>query len=246
MSNLSLTIGDESFNLEIKEFRGQRVVTLKDVDILHRRPEGTANRTFRSNSKRMIENEDYFRRNTSEAFKEFGIKAPNGLVLLTESGYLMLVKTFTDELAWQVQRQLVRNYFKAKEIESKAIEVVQIPQMPTTIEDILLLAIGSMKDMKKEMSDLRDDNRKLSLVVDNEIWITDHQKADIQEAVNKRVGLLKSEGLDAHFRGVYSSLNTFFNVPKYDKIKRVDYVQAMALINNWLPKKKSPIPDQEN
>ena len=30
-------------------------------------------------------------------------------------GYLMLVKSFTDDLAWQVQRSLVQNYFRGKE-----------------------------------------------------------------------------------------------------------------------------------
>lgn len=33
---------------------------------------------------------------------------PNNLVtLITETGYLMLVKSFTDDLAWKVQRELV-------------------------------------------------------------------------------------------------------------------------------------------
>lgn len=34
--------------------------------------------------------------------------------LLTESGYLMIVKTFTDDLSWKVQRELVNTYFRAK------------------------------------------------------------------------------------------------------------------------------------
>ncbi len=34
---------------------------------------------------------------------------PNNLVtLITETGYLMLVKSFTDDLAWKVQRELVK------------------------------------------------------------------------------------------------------------------------------------------
>lgn len=58
----------------------------------------------KTNKDRFIAAEDYFRRNSSEASNEFGITAPNGLYLLTESGYLMLVKSFTDDLAWKVQR----------------------------------------------------------------------------------------------------------------------------------------------
>lgn len=37
------------------------------------------------------------------------------MTLITESGYLMLVKSFTDDLAWRVQRELVKGYFRAKE-----------------------------------------------------------------------------------------------------------------------------------
>lgn len=102
-------------DVSVKEFNGQRVVAFKDIDVVHERPEGTAGRNFRENKEHLIEGEDYFRRNSSEAKKEFGVTAPNGLILLTESGYLMLVKSFTDDLAWKVQRQLVKSYFTVKE-----------------------------------------------------------------------------------------------------------------------------------
>lgn len=92
------------------EHRGVRVMTLAMMDEAHRRPEGTARRTFAEHKTRLIEDEDYFVRNSSEA-RELGLVAPNGLTLLTETGYSMLVKSFTDDLAWNVQRQLVKSYF---------------------------------------------------------------------------------------------------------------------------------------
>lgn len=98
----------------VKEFSGQRVVTFKEIDAVHGRPDGTARRNFNTNKSHLIEDEDYFVRNSSEAQNEFGITAPNGLTLITESGYLMLVKSFTDDLAWKVQRELVKGYFRAK------------------------------------------------------------------------------------------------------------------------------------
>lgn len=55
-----------------------------------------------------------------------GFTAPNGLTLVTESGYLLLVKSFTDDLAWQIQKQLVNAYFK----------VVPRGQVDTTPETI--------------------------------------------------------------------------------------------------------------
>lgn len=56
-------------NLEMKEFKGQRVVTLSDVDLCHQRPRGTARRNFNTNQKHFILNEDYFVRNSYEAKK---------------------------------------------------------------------------------------------------------------------------------------------------------------------------------
>lgn len=107
-----LTVRIGQADVSIKEYRGQRVVTFKEIDECHGRPEGTARRNFNTNKKHLVEGTDYFERNSSEALKEYGIVAPNGLKLITESGYLMLVKSFTDDLAWDVQRQLVNSYFR--------------------------------------------------------------------------------------------------------------------------------------
>lgn len=115
-----LTVTINKTELLIKEYNGQRVVTLKEIDAVHERPEGTARKRFNDNRKHFIEGVDYFVRNSDEAFKEFGIVAPNGLTLITESGYLMLVKSFTDDLAWVVQRQLVNTYFQSSPEQRKA------------------------------------------------------------------------------------------------------------------------------
>lgn len=100
--------------ISVKEFSGQRVVTFKDIDAVHGRADGTARKRFNENKERFIFGEDYFVRKTDEALNEFGITAPNGLTLITESGYLMLVKSFTDDLAWKVQRELINGYFRAR------------------------------------------------------------------------------------------------------------------------------------
>ena len=43
MNNL---IRIENQEIEVKEFNGKRVVTFKDVDMVHERPEGTARKRF--------------------------------------------------------------------------------------------------------------------------------------------------------------------------------------------------------
>lgn len=103
---------------EVKEYKGKRVVTFKDVDTVHGRADGTASRNFKSNRKHFVEGEDFYVVKPSDVQKdEFRLSEINnrGTTLLTESGYLMLVKSFTDDLAWDVQRQLVKYYFRAQE-----------------------------------------------------------------------------------------------------------------------------------
>lgn len=103
--------------VEVKEWQGQRVVTFADVDKVHQRPDGTAKRNFKANRKRFIENQDFYLAkpmvDQKYEFRPFKIP-PRGIILLTEMGYLMLVKSFTDDLAWTVQRALVQNYFRAE------------------------------------------------------------------------------------------------------------------------------------
>jgi len=102
-------------DLPLVEYRQQRVVTFAMIDRAHERPEGTAKRNFRENRNRFIEGEDYYLapHSENEEFRTLGIDVPNrGLIILTETGYLMIVKSLTDDLAWRVQRELVKAYFR--------------------------------------------------------------------------------------------------------------------------------------
>ncbi len=109
-------------SLSIKEYNGQRVVTFKDIDAVHNRPGGTARKRFNDNKKHFIECEDFYKISPSEfrtAIGEMDLRQQNNITLITESGYLMLVKSFTDDIAWDVQRQLVKTYFKVQEEQPK-------------------------------------------------------------------------------------------------------------------------------
>ncbi|MCC0726466.1 MULTISPECIES: phage antirepressor KilAC domain-containing protein [unclassified Clostridioides] len=136
MSNVILVNDKE---LQAKEFKGSRVITFKEIDFVHERKDGTARKRFNDNKKFFVEGVDYFILKTDEAVKYFGIIAPNGLKLITESGYLMLVKSFTDDLAWKVQRQLVNSYFKIKEEF----------RLPTTYKEALEHILARIKENEK-------------------------------------------------------------------------------------------------
>ena len=114
--------------IPVVEVQGVRVVTLAMVDRVHQRPHDTAGRNFRENRGRFIEGDDYLELTADEIRRQslghvFPPRTPKGIAL-TESGYLMLVKSFTDDLAWKVQRDLVNGYFR-----QKANSVAHVPEV---------------------------------------------------------------------------------------------------------------------
>lgn len=114
----------ENTEMQIREYNGERVVTFKDIDAVHGNKAGTAKRNFTRNKKHFIENEDFIvaTRDISKRDKLslLNIDVPTrGITLLTESGYLLIAKSFTDDLSWKVQRQLVNAYFKVREVQKE-------------------------------------------------------------------------------------------------------------------------------
>lgn len=118
MTNKMIILNEE---IEIKEYNGERVITAWNIAKLHGRDVREVNQQFNRNIKNLIENEDYFivnRKNVLDSVIQKSHKViqdfiPNNvkeIVLFTEYGYLLLVKTFTDEKSWKVQRQLVKSY----------------------------------------------------------------------------------------------------------------------------------------
>lgn len=121
-------INIEGTELSVREWNGQRVVTFSDIDEVHHRPHGTAYRNFRANKKFFNEGRDYVtlhKKNQNDEIRLLGITVPQrGITLITERGYLKVIKSFNDELSWKVQDALVDAYF-----------VVKNQQLTTAIEE---------------------------------------------------------------------------------------------------------------
>nr|DAO37268.1 MAG TPA: hypothetical protein [Caudoviricetes sp.] len=140
----------------VKEFQGQRVVTAWDIAKVHNREVKRINEIFKNNIDKFILKEDYFLLNPiefSESFKTVQDFIPNNvkeIPLFTESGYLMLVKTFTDDLSWKVQRELIKGYFIAKEMVR-----------PLTPAEQLLAQAQLMVNMENRLNILEKNNARL-------------------------------------------------------------------------------------
>ncbi len=169
-------------SLAVKEYEGKRVVTLKEIDMVHQRPDGTAGRNFRNNKEHFIEGEDYYRISPDEFRRTIGdmdSRQSNDVILITESGYYMLVKSFTDELSWTVQRELVNSYFKVK----------QLPQM-TQMEMIAGIANGCVElEKRQSVLEQRLDNIGEVIALDVNSW-----RKDAKQLISKIA--MKQGGFD--------------------------------------------------
>lgn len=147
MTDMAELVKIEGTELAIREYNGQRVVTFKDIDTVHHRPDGTARRNFNRNRTRFVEGEDYFRVCANEIrthkIVDISNKTVEDVVLLTEMGYLMVAKSLKDDLAWQVQRQLVNAYFKAKAQSQTAVAPVQVEDTKYNTSNTLVPKVKS-------------------------------------------------------------------------------------------------------
>lgn len=103
-------------HMPLVEYQGLRVVTFAMVDDAHQRPEGTAAATFRRHRRRFVSGRHFFEL-TGDVLRRqmfialFPAHTRKGIVI-TEMGYLLLVKPFQDDLSWLIQEELVNAYFR--------------------------------------------------------------------------------------------------------------------------------------
>jgi len=222
--------------IEKLEYEGNPVITLKMIDELHGRPAGTARRNFNANRKQFQSREDFVVITTLDEFRTTGARHnPNGLTLFTESGYLKLVKTFTDDLAWQVQGQLVECYFRVKH------EIQQTPSIPS---DPVLAMLAVMQDLRKAQISLSEQNQVLAVGLAEtrhdlakfveERRLENWQQANILKAVNHKVELWREAYPQLNVKKAYPAIwrhvKEKFSVPRYNEIPAAKYDDAMALI----------------
>lgn len=218
MSNL-VKIGNQE--ISTKEFNNQRVVTFKDIDTVHERAEGTARKRFNDNKKHFIEGTDFFKITPSEfrtAIGDMDLRQQNDITLITESGYLMLVKSFTDDLAWEVQRQLVDSYFR---------KVKPLSQI-----EMMRIQLGMVDD---------HENRIVSL--ENNMTIDYGQQRVLEDTVNKTViEVLGGKGSCAYEeigRKVFTECNRdlkhYFNVNARNNVPKKRFDEAVEYAKNWKP-----------
>lgn len=112
--------------IRVKEFKGQRVVTMWDIATVHEVKQETIRDNFKNNEAYMIPRKHYFPVSKNSDFvrdlirngevSQNAINRVNDVPVFTERGYLMIAKPLTGKLAWQVQEEMVDRYFAVKQM----------------------------------------------------------------------------------------------------------------------------------
>lgn len=207
--------------ISVKTYNGKRVVTFKDIDTVHERPEGTARKRFSDNRDRFIEGTDFFKISPSEFRTTIGdmdSRQQNDITLISESGYLMLVKSFTDDLAWTVQRQLVDSYFRM--------------QKRMTPEEMMRVQLGMIDDVSDRVT-------KLENTMNIDYGQQRVLEKEVAAVVIESLGGKDSNAYREISKKVFSECNRdvkdYFHVNSRNNIPRLRFEDAVDYIKNWTP-----------
>lgn len=206
MTNKMIILNEE---IEIKEYNNERVITAWDISRLHGRDVREITQNFNYVKEKMILNEDYFiisKENISESkilIQDFIPNNVKEITLFTESGYLLLAKTFTDERSWNIQRKLVKSYFKLKELKEKVetgeLEIrttqsKEINDKPTELQqynlkraELMIKAAEMMADSKLKTKILAEASQ---ILTDGRVTLFEDKPA--QADINIRKGSLSA------------------------------------------------------
>lgn len=188
-------------DISIKEYNGQRVVTFKDIDMVHGRPDGTARATFNRNKERFRSGIDYFVCETYEAKELYNIAAPNGIALITEHGYLKLVKPFNDDKSWEVQDKLIDSYFKVQSLAddlSPQMKLLyglcdQLAQAERQANEAKRIADNAKETASKAVESVENIKEAVKPVCDNWRSEINSKFNRIQKGADKQFSVLRTE-----------------------------------------------------
>lgn len=242
VNSLNEIVTIENTEMQIREYNGQRVVTFKDIDLVHQNKSGTSKRNFTRNKKHFVENEDFIlitrEKLKGDNLSLLNIEVPTrGITVLTESGYLLIAKSFTDDLSWQVQRTLVNNYFKNKEqtVKENAIEPVfndtknvlkcdKYPEIPA--EEVVAWKLNNLHKrviaLEKEQVYNSQNVKTHMLIPKKDTWYEKNRNLIWQIHYNKDIEIKEL------YHIILDECNKYYNLEEAKKIYQIETGQSLV------------------
>lgn len=132
---------------------------------------------------------------------------------MTESGYLMLVKSFTDDLAWEVQRQLVKCYFSVKE-ETRPLDSYMITDPVKRAERW----IEEQKAMQALETKVQEQQTDIDRMKPKEMFADAVADSDDTMLIRDLAKLLKQNGVDTGEKRLYAWMRNHEYIIKFSTL----------------------------
>lgn len=251
--------------IEKKEYNGVPVLTSWDIAEIHGKEMRRVNENFKYVREKLILNEDYFiieRDKFSET--DFPIQnfIPNNvkeIPLFTETGYMMLCKTFGDDFSWQLQRFLVRNYFNMQKlihsIQNGEIEIRRKKE-PTEFEirklenESEMIRLEKAKLLERLANGITNEKMKNTLIIHSANTVTgqlllEPEKAErrsytageISEMLKERYDIEITVNMIGRIATKHNLKTEEYGYLAYDKEKTsVKQVETFRYFENSVPK----------
>ena len=212
----------ESKEITANEFKEQRILTAWDIAKLHEREVREVTQNFNYVKRKLILGEDYFliaRDKISESKILIQDYIPNNvkeIPIFTESGYLMLVKTFEDDLSWRIQRELVKNYFR------------KMNNTPKSFKEALFLAYQQAEKIEKLEAEKEKMSSELEYKTEVITGVTDNIDVYQKQKILNRVVKHKGSNFSSRWNELYTVFRETYGIDLKARRKGYDLKQIKS------------------
>lgn len=158
------------------------------------------------------------------------------IIYMNRDGFTLIVMGFTGKKAMQFKLKYIEAFNK---MEAYIREQETAKQLPQTPEGQIRLLLESNVHMDERMTNAEEDIALLK----NKSEIDSNQRFQLQKVRNKRAievcGGKESNFYKTRSRKVFMALahdfKEFFQIPRYDALRKEDFDKAIEFINGWYP-----------
>lgn len=158
------------------------------------------------------------------------------IIYMDRDGFTLLGMGFTGKKAMEFKLKYIEAFNKMESYIRKQEAVKQLPQTP---EGQIRLLLESNVHMDERMTNAEEDIALLK----NKSEIDSTQRFQLQKARNKRA-IEVCGGKDSNFykirsrkvfMGLAHDFKEYFEIPRYDALRKEDFDKAIEFINGWYP-----------
>lgn len=183
-------------------YNGIPVLSLRQIDELHERQSGTARQAFNRHRDELVEGEDFFDLShdvwsglvVTQTDDQKGGHRGN-MIFITEYGYPLVVKPFTDKHSWQIQKALRKCYFAVKTAAQPQFAVALPPpcKMVELPDDSCVIKKDMLLDLQQTKIAYLEGRSRVDFTEEEKAYMREARAAgmsngDIAKALNRNEG----------------------------------------------------------